>query len=274
MERNSLKYKWYKIIFEHDTKAGRLFDEILLIIIVLSVMVVMIDSIKPINDKIGNILLAFEWLFTVLFTIEYIIRVLLVEKKSKYIFSFYGIIDFLSIIPTYLSLIYAGTQFLIIIRVVRLLRVFRILKLVRFTMASVYLIHALKHAREKIIVFLGTVLLIVTIMGALMYIVEGPESGFDSIPRSIYWAIVTITTVGYGDISPTTVTGQFIASILMITGYAIIAVPTGIITAEMSREKSKNQGTKVCLKCNNPDNEPDAVFCKKCGSSIYPRINQ
>jgi voltage-gated potassium channel len=271
MERNSLKYKWYKIIFEHDTKAGRLFDEILLIIIVLSVMVVMIDSIKPINDKIGNILLAFEWFFTVLFTIEYIIRVLLVEKKSKYIFSFYGIIDFLSIIPTYLSLIYAGTQFLIIIRVVRLLRVFRILKLVRFTMASVYLIHALKHSREKIIVFLGTVLLIVTIMGALMYIVEGPDSGFDSIPRSIYWAIVTITTVGYGDISPTTVTGQFIASILMITGYAIIAVPTGIITAEMSREKAKNQGSKVCLKCNNTDNEPDAVFCKKCGSKIDQR---
>jgi len=138
-------------------------------------------------------------------------------------------------------------------------------------MASVYLIHALKHSREKIIVFLGTVLLIVTIMGALMYIVEGPESDFDSIPRSIYWAIVTITTVGYGDISPVTVTGQFIASLLMITGYAIIAVPTGIITAEMSREKSKHQGTKVCLKCNNTDNDSDSVFCKKCGSKIDGR---
>lgn len=268
MKTNSRKYKWYKIVFEHDTKAGRLFDEILLGLILMSVAVVMLDSIQQIHNSFGRLLLTLEWTFTILFTIEYLIRIFLTPRKSKYIFSFYGIIDFLSIIPTYLSLIFAGTQFLIIIRVIRLLRVFRILRLVRFTMASVYLIHALKHSREKIIVFLGTVLLIVTIMGALMYIVEGPESGFDSIPRSIYWAIVTITTVGYGDISPVTVTGQFIASLLMITGYAIIAVPTGIITAEMSREKAKNQGTRVCLKCSNTYIDTDAVFCKKCGAKI------
>ncbi|MBS4056478.1 MAG: ion transporter [Bacteroidales bacterium] len=269
MKKHSLKTRWYNIIFKHDTKAGQQFDVWLLILIILSVLVVCLDSIKQFNIRYASVFLALEWIFTAVFTIEYIVRILVVQKKTHYLFSFYGIIDFLSVLPSYLSIVYAGAQFLIIIRVLRLLRVFRILKLVRFTNASGYLMLALKHSREKIIVFLGTVLMIVTVMGALMYLVEGTESGFDSIPRSIYWAIVTITTVGYGDIAPVTVAGQIIAAVLMITGYAIIAVPTGIITAEMTRANHQIENRKpVCPKCESMVHDADARFCKRCGEKL------
>lgn len=263
------KEKLRVIIFEHHTRAGRLFDEFLLVIILLSVFVVFLDSIENYHLKYEDLFLSLEWGFTIIFTIEYIIRIVISRNKIRYITSFYGIIDFLSIIPTYLSLIYAGYQFLIIIRILRLLRVFRILKLVRFTYASIYLLHAFKHSREKIIIFFGAVLITVTIVGAIMYLIEGPENGFKSIPQSIYWAIVTITTVGFGDITPSTALGQVIASFLMMTGYAIIAVPTGIVTAEMTRERHKlsDKAVVICDDCKEK-NEIDARFCKQCGAKL------
>lgn len=268
MKTNNWKEDWYKVIFEHGTKKGRIFDELLLVVILLSVMVVFLDSIVMLHNRYAKLFLILEWGFTIGFTIEYIIRIIITKRKKQFIFSFYGIIDFLSFVPTYLSLFYAGAQFLLVIRILRLFRIFRILKLVQYTYASVYLIHALKHSREKIVVFLGTVLMIVTIIGALMYLIEGPETGFNSIPRSIYWAIVTITTVGYGDIAPATALGQILASLLMITGYAIIAVPTGIITAEMSREKARKSKPISCPRCSNSEHDQDAEFCKKCGEKL------
>lgn len=268
LKDTSWKEKLRVIIFEHHTKAGRLFDEFLLIFILASVLVVFLDSIESYHLKYRNIFLILEWGFTIIFSIEYIIRIVISRNKLRYITSFYGIIDFLSIIPTYISLLVAGSQFLIIIRVLRLLRVFRILKLVKFTYASIYLLHAFKHSREKIIIFFGAVLVIVTIVGAVMYLIEGPENGFRSIPQSIYWAIVTITTVGYGDIAPSTALGQIIASFLMITGYAIIAVPTGIVTAEMSREKHRSKDLPVVCDACTEHNEIDARFCKKCGNKL------
>lgn len=266
--RKDWKQRWYKIIFEHDTHAGRLFDEILLIVILLSVVVVFADSMESLSKQNRLFLFSLEWIFTFLFTLEYIVRIKVTPLKKKYIFSFYGIIDFLSIVPTYLSIFFAGTQYLIIIRILRLFRVFRILKLVKFTSASIYLIHALKHSREKILVFFGTVLIIVTIIGTLMYIVEGPQNGFVSIPVSIYWAIVTITTVGFGDITPTTPFGQIIASLLMLTGYAIIAVPTGIITSELSRNNRNGNRKTKCDTCGCEITDPAANFCSLCGKEL------
>ncbi|PKP50239.1 MAG: ion transporter [Bacteroidetes bacterium HGW-Bacteroidetes-1] len=271
MEKENWKKKWYIIIFQHHTRKGRLFDEILLILIVLSVGVVFLDSMKNLHDQYTTLFFLLEWGFTLIFSAEYIIRIIISPNKYKYIFSYYGIIDLISIIPTYVSIFLIGSQYLIIIRILRLLRVFRILKLVRFTSASLYLIHALKHAREKIIVFFGAVLIIVTIVGTIMYLVEGSETGFDSIPTSIYWAIVTITTVGFGDITPNTAFGQFIASLLMLVGYAIIAVPTGIITSEMAmtRKASKKEDANIeCKACGNQENQQTALFCNNCGSKL------
>lgn len=267
----SWKRKWYTIIFYHHTRAGRLFDEILLALILTSVFVVFIDSSQKIHDNYRFWLSLAEWLLTIVFTIEYIIRIIVVPNKRAYLLSFYGIIDLLSIIPTYLSIFLVGSQFLIIIRVLRLLRVFRIMKLVSYTTASLFLLQALKHSREKILVFFGAVLIIVTIIGTIMYLVEGPASGFDSIPTSIYWAIVTITTVGYGDISPVTAFGQFIASLLMLTGYAIIAVPTGILTSELSRNRKSSPVEAhypQCNDCGHPVLEKNANFCSNCGSGL------
>lgn len=268
----SWKNKWYVIIFQHHTKAGRRFDEILIAAILLSVLIVFIDSSQKLHEKYDTILLVAEWLLTGLFTIEYIIRIIVVPKKRSYIVSFYGIIDLLSIIPTYLSIFFAGSQFLMIIRVLRLLRVFRIMKLVSYTTASLFLIQAIKNSREKILVFFGAVLITVTIVGTIMYLLEGPASGFDSIPISIYWAIVTITTVGYGDISPVTPWGQFIASILMLTGYAIIAVPTGILTSEISKTKKVSligEKKKFCRDCGHQIIEDKANYCSNCGSELH-----
>ncbi len=264
------KSKWFQIIFRHDTKKGRLFDELLLVFILLSVSIVFVDSMPKIHAKYQTPLYIAEWLFTLLFTAEYIVRILVSPNKKRYIFSFYGIIDFASVIPTYLSLIFIGSQYLIIIRILRLFRVFRILKLVRFTSASLYLIHSLKHSREKIMVFFGSVLILVTIIGTFMYLIEGPEHGFKSIPFSIYWAIVTVTTVGYGDISPSTPLGQIVASLLMLTGYAIIAVPTGIISSEMAKSHSKNKSDFVqeCPKCGNDEITKDDFYCSHCGYSL------
>lgn len=265
---NDWKKRWYTIIFEHHTRAGRIFDEVLLVMILLSVIIVLTDSVESYHRKHLFLLLALEWIFTILFSIEYVVRIIVSPVKRKYIFSFFGIIDLISIVPSYLSLFFTGAQYLIIIRLLRLMRVFRILKLVKFTQASIYLLHALKHSREKILVFFGTVSIIVTIVGTLMYLIEGPEAGFTSIPTSIYWAVVTITTVGFGDITPTTPAGKFIASLLMLIGYAIIAVPTGIITSEMTRNRKDTVHNRICSSCGFESHAKSANYCSNCGSKL------
>jgi voltage-gated potassium channel len=260
----------HEIIFGTDTRAGKLFDIILTIAIILSILVVMLDSVIPIHEEYGFDLYIAEWFFTILFTIEYILRIVSSNNKIKYVLSFYGIIDLLAILPTYLSLILAGYQYLIIIRVLRLLRIFRILKLYRFIGASRHLIESLKASRHKIAVFLSAVMAIVVVMGAAMYLIEGPEHGFRSIPESIYWAIITLTTVGYGDITPITPLGKTLAAMIMILGYSIIAVPTGIITAELSwknAQKDKHQ-EESCSDCGCVEHDEDANFCKKCGKKL------
>lgn len=258
------------IINEADTPAGKAFDVALLLLIVVSVITVMLDSVSRIHEAYGDLMLHIEWVITILFTLEYFVRISIARKKKAYIFSFYGIIDFLSIIPTYLSLIFAGAQFLIVIRALRLMRVFRILKLMRLVGASNVMAVTLRASRYKIYVFLGAVLTLVIILGSAMYLIEGAENGFVSIPKSIYWAIVTLTTVGYGDIAPATVVGQFLASVIMILGYAIIAVPTGIISVEMARHTQKplQENTEVCSNCQYSKHDDDAVFCKRCGNKL------
>ncbi len=255
-----------QIIFGTDTREGRLFDIILLVFITLSVLVVFVDSTTEFHDKYGTYLYMAEWFFTIAFTLEYILRIISIQKPVRYIFSFYGVIDLLSFLPTYLSLFLTGGQLLIILRIFRLLRVFRVLKLGRYLWASKYMMVAIRNSRHKIAVFLWFVMIIVVIMGTVMYLVEGPEHGFSNIPESIYWAIVTLTTVGYGDISPQTGWGKAIASIIMIIGYGVIAVPTGIFAAEMSRVRHDSR--KECRNCNSKDHEPDADYCKHCGKPL------
>jgi len=267
---NKAKQKLYEIIFEADTPAGKLFDVALLIIILLSVALVMVESVPGIRQNHQQLLRIAEWGITIIFTIEYLLRIIIVKRPFQYIFSFYGIIDFLSVIPTYIGLVVVGSHSLVVIRILRLLRVFRILKLSRYTQAGRTLAKAIWNSREKISVFIFFVTMLVIIIGTIMYLVEGPEHGFSSIPRGIYWAVVTLTTVGYGDISPGTPLGQFLASIVMIMGYAIIAVPTGIVTAEMIKPSS-NRNTQVCPSCLYPTHDDDAVFCKKCGAILNPK---
>ncbi len=264
-----LKEKLYVIVFEADTPAGKVFDVGLLIIILISVLLVLFESVPSMRKEYAYSLLISEWVITGIFTIEYILRIWIVRKPWKYIFSFFGIIDFLAVIPIFIGLLIVGYQSLLVIRILRLLRVFRILKLTRYSMAGRVLTKAIRDSREKISVFLFSVLLLVTIIGTLMYLIEGETSGFSSIPQSIYWAIVTLTTVGYGDISPITPLGQFLASMVMIMGYAIIAVPTGIVTAEMIKPSEK-QNTQVCPGCMHGEHDNDAIFCKKCGSVLNP----
>ncbi len=259
--------KIHRIIFGYDTFSGKIFDVILLLAIVLSVIVVMLESVGNINTLYGRELREIEWGFTILFTIEYIGRIYSSPKPRKYIFSFMGIIDLLSIIPTYLSFIVVGAQSLLIIRLIRLIRVFRILKLSRFMKGANLLRVALYDSRHKIFVFFGLIIIIVVLVGTMMYLIEGGESGFDSIPRSIYWAIVTITTVGYGDISPTTVLGQTIASLLMMIGYAIIAVPTGIVTSQIMYSEHK-QKSRNCPKCSTVIENTNANYCSDCGAKL------
>lgn len=270
MTTRNLRKNIHEIIFESDTKNGRIFDIVLFSAIALSVIIVMLDSVASLDEKYGDLYNVIEWGLTILFTIEYILRIITADKPSKYIFSFYGIIDFLAILPTYLSLFIGGTEYLLIIRILRLLRIFRVFKLARYVGAAETLRRALSNSRRKIIVFIEVVLILVVVIGSMMYIIEGPENGFTSIPVSIYWAIVTVTTVGYGDIAPNTVFGQIIASLLMITGYAIIAVPTGIITTEMAKVKDPKikLNTQVCQKCQHPLHDDDAFYCKKCGECL------
>ncbi|MCB0478777.1 MAG: ion transporter [Crocinitomicaceae bacterium] len=261
--------KLHTIIFEADTRAGKLFDVVLLWAILISVLLVMGESVKGLRIEYGRFFHIAEWFFTILFTLEYILRLICVHKPIKYIFSFYGIIDLLSIIPTYLALFFIDTRSLRVIRSLRLLRVFRVLKLGRFVKESDLLMEALKNSRYRITVFLFAVLAVTSIMGTVMYLVESPETGFTSIPRSIYWAIVTLTTVGFGDIAPQSDLGQFIASIVMVLGYAIIAIPTGIITGEVIKSTdTSNINTQVCINCQHDKHDTDAKYCKMCGTEL------
>ncbi|MFT5822506.1 MAG: voltage-gated potassium channel [Crocinitomix sp.] len=263
--------KLHEVIFEADTFSGKSFDLILLGAILLSVIVVMLESVDEYNIKYGAAFSIIEWGLTILFSIEYIVRIITVRKPFSYIFSFYGIIDLLSIIPTYIGLLPLGTDAssLTVIRSLRLLRVFRILKLGKYLKEAKTLSKALAASKNKIIVFLGAIFTVVIILGTIMYLVETPEDGFTSIPRSIYWAIVTLTTVGYGDIYPVTALGQFIASIVMIMGYAIIAVPTGIVTNELIKvENEDNISTKACESCSKEGHDKDAIHCKFCGEQL------
>ncbi len=263
------KLKMHEVIFEADTPTGKLFDVVLLWAIVLSVVAVMLETVDAFSDRHRDAMVIAEWTFTILFSIEYILRLISVGKPLKYATSFMGVIDLLSILPTYISLFVAGPQYLLVIRTIRLLRVFRILKLGRYVSEAQVLIKALKSSFAKITVFIGAVVVLVLIMGTVMYIIEGPEHGFTSIPTSVYWTIVTITTVGYGDIAPQTVLGQTIASVVMLLGYGIIAVPTGIVTSELTRSRDGNKvSRKACPNCSREGHDDAAVFCKYCGTSL------
>lgn len=266
--QEKFKNRLHEIIFEADTKSGKIFDVFLIVTILLSVIVVMLDSTKSITIKYGDLLHRLEWGFTILFTIEYILRLYCVKKPIKYALSFYGIVDLLAIVPTYFTLFFPASRYFTVIRILRVLRIFRILKFVQYIGASKTLLIALKQSRRKITVFLLTIFTLVIIFGSLMYIIEGEENGFTSIPRSIYWAIVTLTTVGYGDISPNTPLGQLFASIIMILGYGIIAVPTGIVTSELVKTEKKEISTQVCRYCNKEGHDNDAKHCKYCGNKL------
>ena len=259
--------KLHEIIFEADTPSGKRFDIFLIVIILLSVMVVMLESISIVRDVYSYELHAIEWGFTILFTIEYVLRLVCLRRPMRYATSFYGIVDVLAVIPTYLMLLFPGTQYLMVIRLLRILRVFRILKLAQFLSEATVLTTALRASRHKITVFLFTVLTLVVILGSLMYLIEGEENGFNSIPHSIYWAIVTLTTVGYGDISPQTPMGRMLASVVMILGYAILAVPTGIVSVELARADTKIS-TQCCRSCGSEGHRHDAVYCRLCGEVI------
>jgi len=263
------KRKAYIIIFEADTFWGKFFDVALLISILLSVMVVMLESVKELRDDEGyqQLFTVLEWTFTIIFSLEYLFRVLVSEKPKKYIFSFFGLVDLISILPTFLNLFFTGAHSLLVIRSLRLLRVFRVLKLTHFLGEASQLGNALRASKAKITVFLGFITIVVTILGTLMYIIEGGENGFTSIPRSIYWAVVTLTTVGYGDIAPHTILGQTIASFIMILGYGIIAVPTGIVTTEMAKQPNRKK-EKACQNCQAKKHLEEAKFCYACGENL------
>ncbi|MGJ7518560.1 ion transporter [Pseudomonas baetica] len=262
----------YVMIFQTDTKAGRRFDGILLLIILASLVVVMLDSIDTIHKDYADVLAYIEWGFTVIFLGEYILRLYCSPKPLRYAFSFYGLVDVLAILPGILALYYSDAQYLLIIRIIRMLRIFRVLKLSPYLKQAHYLLDALRGSKQKILVFLLSVCTLVTVFGTLMYVVEGPERGFTSIPKSIYWAIVTLTTVGYGDIVPKTPLGQVISSLVMITGYSIIAVPTGIFTAELATAMRGEQLQHDCPVCRKNSHEHGAAFCSRCGNALFKKL--
>lgn len=264
----SLRLRLRHIIFGTNTPAGRLFDQLLIVTIIASVIAVMLDSVQDIHEQYENLLYALEWGFTLVFTVEYLVRLWISDRPGRYAFSFYGVVDLLSVLPTYISLVAPGANYLLTIRILRVLRIFRVMRLLSFMSEANFLIRALTRARRKIAVFLFTVLVVMISFGSLMYVIEGPDNGFTSIPRSIYWAIVTVTTVGYGDITPHTILGQAIAALAMITGYAIIAVPTGIVTAEITSAMHRDRFSRECPNCHLHEHEKDALHCKRCGEKL------
>ncbi|MBB3240282.1 voltage-gated potassium channel [Pseudomonas sp. Tn43] len=262
----------YVIIFQSDTPAGRRFDSILLLIILASLVIVVLDSIDSIHQNYADILAYIEWGFTVVFAIEYALRLYCSPKPLRYAFSFYGLVDLLAIVPGILALYYTDAQYLLIIRIIRMLRIFRVLKLSPYLKQANYLMTALQGSKQKIVVFLLSVSTLVTVFGTLMYVIEGPEHGFTSIPKGIYWAIVTLTTVGFGDIVPKTPLGQVVSSLVMITGYSIIAVPTGIFTAELANAMRGEQLQHDCPTCKKNSHEHGAAFCSRCGNALFKKL--
>ncbi|MGM0391093.1 MAG: ion transporter [Bacteroidota bacterium] len=268
-KKSDWKSRLHEIIYEADTKMGRAFDIVLLIFILFSIALVMLESVADLNRVYYMEFYIAEWIITAIFTIEYILRIITINRPKKYIFSFYGIVDLLSTLPSYIAIILGGHNMLFAVRALRLLRIFRILKITRYIGESDKLIKALKNSQPKILVFLFAVIIISVIMGSVMFLVEGPENGFTSIPLSIYWCIVTLTTVGFGDIHPITPLGQFVASFIMIMGYGIIAVPTGIVSAEMTKGAYKVPvNTQVCPHCNETKHLDGAEFCHNCGKRL------
>lgn len=267
-EGSTWRARWHEVIFEADTLAGKRFDIALLILILLSVLSVSLESVRSLREEYGTALLAIEWTLTFLFTLEYVVRLATVRRPLRYALSFFGIVDLLAILPTYLSFLFPGSQSLLIIRALRLLRVFRILKLSHFVGEARLLSAAMRASARKIVVFMGVVTTIMLIAGSLMYLVEGEENGFTSIPVSVYWAVVTMTTVGFGDIVPHTVLGRCLATVLMMMGYAIIAVPTGIVSVELGAAARAANNTQACPACGAADHDNDARHCKICGAKL------
>ncbi|MCZ6917878.1 MAG: ion transporter [Gemmatimonadetes bacterium] len=269
-ELTGWRLKLYVVIFEAETPAGKAFDVGLIFVILTSVAVVMLESIEAVRLEFGSQLAAAEWVFTVLFTIEYVLRLSCIGRQMRYATSFFGLVDLLAVIPTYLSLLLPGAQFFLVIRLVRILRVFRVLKLVHYISEADVLMRAMRASSRKITIFVVAVLTLVVILGSLMYLIEGAENGFTSIPRGVYWAIVTLTTVGYGDVSPQTPWGQALAAMVMITGYAIIAVPTGIVTSEITRLSRETPAgvARECPQCARGGHDENAAYCNHCGSPL------
>jgi len=257
------------VIFEAQTPAGRAFDVALIVCILISVLAVLLDSVAEIHERYGDLLYNVEWAFTILFTIEYVLRLWCIENTARYARSFYGVVDLLGIIPTFLSLVVADTQYLLVVRILRVLRVFRVLRMVRYVGEAQVLTDALKASQRKITVFISTVLALVVVFGSFMYLIEGPESGFTSIPKSIYWAVITLTTVGYGDLTPVTPLGQAFATIVMILGYGIIAVPTGIVTMELTEAHRRSANTRTCPVCSVEGHIREATYCWRCGEHLF-----
>src|SRR5476649_1049777 len=269
---NTWRNRLYVITFRTDTVAGRRFDSTLLLIILASLVIVILDSIDAVHQNYADVLACIEWGFTVIFLGEYILRLYCSPKPLRYAFSFYGLVDLLAIVPGILALYYSDAQYLLIIRIIRMLRIFRVLKLSPYLKQANYLMAALRGSKQKIVVFLLSVCTLVTVFGTLMYVIEVPEHGFTSIPKGIYWAIVTLTTVGFGDIVPKTPLGQVISSLVMITGYSIIAVPTGIFTAELASAMRGEQLQHDCPVCQKDNHEPNAAFCSRCGSNLFRKV--
>lgn len=263
-----LRQRLHDTIFQHDEPAERAFDVVVIVAILLSVLVVMLDSVESISSEYGDVLYAAEWFFTALFTVEYLLRLWTAKRPLAYARSFYGVVDLLSVLPTWLSILFPPGRFLAVLRVLRVLRVFRILKLAEYVEQGAVLSAALRASRYKITVFVATVLTITVIVGSLMYLIEGPTSGFTSIPQSVYWAIVTLTTVGYGDVAPAGPVGKALAATLMILGYGIIAVPTGIVTLELDRASRASAPRRECPGCGVDRHDADATFCKHCGTEL------
>jgi voltage-gated potassium channel len=262
--------RWFHVIFGHEDAAGQRFDVLLIIAILGSIAVAVFDSVAQIHAQYGRFLYALEWLFTLTFTLEYVMRILVVDRPWRYVRSFFGIVDVLAVLPTWISLIAAGSQYLLVVRALRILRIFRILKLTRYVGEADLLWSTLIRARRKVLIFFSTILTLVLIFGALMYLIEGPEDGFTSIPTSMYWAIVTMTTVGFGDITPKTTLGKMLTSLIILIGYSIIAVPTGIFTAELAAGMRAKRKYRPCGHCGLTDHEGDARYCRSCGNTLPP----
>jgi len=267
--KNSWRAKIYEVIYHADTPAGKWFDILLIVFIFLSVLTIILDSVNQLHIEYGSVFYVLEWFFTIIFTLEYILRLISIRSPVKYMVSFFGVVDILSILPTYLSMFFVGAQSMLVIRILRVLRIFRILKLVHYSEQMQTLTRAVRNSRHKLFVFFFFILTVLVIFGSIMYLIEGPENGFTSIPHGIYWAVVTLTTVGYGDIAPQTVLGRGVASFIMLTGFSIIAIPTGIFASELNKEAKRNRKlSRLCEACGLVGHTKSANYCRKCGEEL------